>query len=106
MAHNITLHPALSEARDRRQSRIARLIAMVLALGLVTAILTGDTPREEAAKAIDAINEGLPHYRRIRSFHLSPEPFSIENGLLTANSKLRRKAIEAHYADAIERLYA
>ncbi|GAB5540547.1 MAG: AMP-dependent synthetase/ligase [Sandaracinaceae bacterium] len=72
----------------------------------LTAILTGDTPREEAAKAIDAINEGLPHYRRIRSFHLSPEPFSIENGLLTANSKLRRKAIEAHYADAIERLYA
>jgi len=72
----------------------------------LTAILTGDASREEAARAIDRINEELPHYRRIRSFHLSPEPFSVENGLLTANQKLRRKAIEAHYADAIERLYA
>ena len=52
MAHNITLHPALSDARDRRQARIARLIALVLALGLVTAILTGGTaPEQDPARA-------------------------------------------------------
>lgn len=72
----------------------------------LTAILTGQTDRELVAKAVDALNAELPHYRRIRGFHLTPEPFTVESGLLTANQKLRRAAIEARYADAIDRLYS
>jgi len=72
----------------------------------LTAILTGETDRATVERAVEAINAELPHYRRIRGFHLSREPFTVESGLLTANQKLRRSAIEAHYADAIARLYA
>jgi long-subunit acyl-CoA synthetase (AMP-forming) len=34
-----------------------------------------------------------------------PELFTPDNGLLTANQKLRRNAIEARYRDAIEEMY-
>jgi long-chain acyl-CoA synthetase len=55
--------------------------------------------------AVEAINTGLPHYKQIRAFHLVPEPFTIENGLLTVNGKLKRDAIAAHYSAEIEQLY-
>jgi long-subunit acyl-CoA synthetase (AMP-forming) len=35
-----------------------------------------------------------------------PEAFTIENGLLTANGKLKRDAIAAKYAAEIDSLYA
>jgi long-subunit acyl-CoA synthetase (AMP-forming) len=34
-----------------------------------------------------------------------PEAFTIENGLLTANGKLRRSAINARYASEINAMY-
>jgi long-chain acyl-CoA synthetase len=55
--------------------------------------------------AIDALNDALPHYKQIRAFHLVPEAFSIENGLLTANGKLKRDAIAARFAAEIEELF-
>jgi long-chain acyl-CoA synthetase len=55
--------------------------------------------------AIDCINGSLPHYKQIRAFHLVPEAFSIENGLLTANGKLKRDAIAARFAAEIEELF-
>jgi len=55
--------------------------------------------------AIEAVNAGLPHYKQIRAFHLVSEPFSIENGLLTVNGKLKRDAIAARFSAEIEQLY-
>ena len=69
----------------------------------------GEDHREDERKrlqwAIDAINETLPHYKQIRAFHIVPEPFSIENGLLTANGKFKRDAISQTYAAEITKLY-
>ena len=36
---------------------------------------------------------------------MAPDPFSIENGLLTANGKLKRDAIAARFSAEIEQLY-
>ncbi len=55
--------------------------------------------------AIDAVNANLPHYKKIRAFHVVPEPFTIESGLLTANGKLKRDAISARFSAEIENLY-
>jgi long-chain acyl-CoA synthetase len=52
------------------------------------------------------LNATLPHYQKIRMFHAVQEPFTIENGLLTANGKLKRDAIAARYGEEIERMYA
>jgi long-chain acyl-CoA synthetase len=55
--------------------------------------------------ALDALNSGLPHYKQIRAFRLLPEPFTMENGLLTTMGKLKRDAIAARYAGEIQSLY-
>jgi long-chain acyl-CoA synthetase len=71
----------------------------------LTAIITGDVPGESAQAALDKVNAELPHYKQIRAFHLAAEVFSIENGLLTANGKLKRDQIAERYKTEIEELY-
>jgi long-chain acyl-CoA synthetase len=72
----------------------------------LTAIVTGTVAEDALKTGIDRVNETLPHYRRIRQFHLASELFTPENGLLTANTKLKRGAIETHYRQAVEAMYA
>jgi long-chain acyl-CoA synthetase len=54
---------------------------------------------------LDAFNEHAPHYKQVRAFHLVPQPFTIDSGLLTANGKLKRDVIAARFASEIDRLY-
>ena len=72
----------------------------------LSAIIAGETSPDVVQRGMNALNEQLPHYRRIRTFHLAAQPFTIENGLLTANRKLKRTAIEHAYASQIETMYA
>ena len=58
-----------------------------------------------AQSEIARLNATLPHYRQIRAFHIEPQPLTIESGLLTANGKLRREAIGAHFREAVESMY-
>ena len=74
--------------------------------GYLSAIVTGSITREQVQAAVDAVNPDLPHYKQIRAFHVQPEPFSIENGLLTANGKLKRDLIAARLQNEIEEMYA
>jgi long-chain acyl-CoA synthetase len=71
----------------------------------LTAIVSGAADDAMIEKALRLTNEALPHYQRVRKHHRVPEPFTIENGLLTANQKLKRNAIEQRYAAAIEQMY-
>ncbi len=73
--------------------------------GYLSAIVAGGVTREQVQKALDAVNPQLPHYKQIRAFHIHAEPFSIENGLLTANGKLKRDLIAARLQDEIEEMY-
>ena len=73
--------------------------------GYLSAVVTGDVSREKVQDAIDRINAETPHYKQIRAFHVRGEAFSIENGLLTANGKLKRDAIAAKLQDEIEEMY-
>ena len=58
----------------------------------------------QAQEAVDRVNQSLPHYRQICAFCVSTVPFSIENGLLTANGKLERDVITERLREAIEEL--
>jgi long-chain acyl-CoA synthetase len=71
----------------------------------LAALVTGEVTRTEVQAVLEKTNAQLPHYKRVHAFHLSKEPFTIENGLLTANGKLRRDAIAARYRQEIEGLY-
>lgn len=57
------------------------------------------------AAALAQVNADVPHYRKIKAVVRVPEAFTIENGLLTANQKLRRRVVEKHFKDLIERAY-
>ncbi|TGZ75197.1 hypothetical protein CRM22_000512 [Opisthorchis felineus] len=50
--------------------------------------------------------KGLKGFEQVRDLHLSPEPFSIENGLLTPTMKIARPQIRNHFAAQIQALYA
>ncbi|MGH7162227.1 MAG: AMP-binding protein, partial [Planctomycetota bacterium] len=72
----------------------------------VAALVTGEVQPPQVAEALEELNGGLPHYQRVRAFHVSREPFTVENGLLTANGKLRRGAIAARFAAELDELFS
>ncbi len=45
-------------------------------------------------------------HEKVRDFRFVPEPFSVENDLLTPTMKLKRRAIEARYTDLVASMYA
>lgn len=103
--HNIP--PAKIEARLMEIEPAIEQVAVVgHARPYLVALVSGDIDEAGLQRARERLNEGLPHYMRLRKLHRVDEPFSAENGLLTANQKLRRKAIDARYRGAIERMYA
>ena len=73
--------------------------------GFLSAIVTGNVREEQAQAALDAVNPQLPHYKQVRAFCLRPEPFSIENGMLTANGKLKRDLISTRMKNEIDEMY-
>jgi long-chain acyl-CoA synthetase len=54
---------------------------------------------------IDRLNAGAPHYKQVRAFRIVSETFTAENGLLTANGKLKRDAIAQRFAAEIDAMY-
>jgi long-chain acyl-CoA synthetase len=73
--------------------------------GYLSAIVTGTVTWNQVQAALDGVNPDLPHYKQVRAFCLCSEPFSIENGLLTANGKLKRDLISARMKNEIEDMY-
>ena len=51
----------------------------------------------ELEAAVAAANAGLPDYARARRWLRAEAPFTPGNGFLTANGRLRRAALAAHY---------
>ena len=74
--------------------------------GYLSAIVTGSVTGEQVQAVLDELNADLPHYKQVRAFHLRPEPFSIEDGMLTANGKLKRDLICARLQNEIAEMYA
>lgn len=74
--------------------------------GYLSAIVTGSVTRDNVQAALDIVNPGLPHYKQVRAFYIRTEPFSIENGMLTANGKLKRDLISTRLKGEIEEMYA
>lgn len=73
--------------------------------GYLSAIVTGDVTSEKVQAALDVVNPEMPHYKQVRAFCMLPEAFSIENGALTVNGKLKRDVISARMKNEIEDMY-
>ena len=73
--------------------------------GYLSAIVTGSVSQEQAQRALDEVNARFPHYKQVRAFCLRADPFSIDNGMLTAMGKLKRDLISAHLKSEIDNMY-
>jgi len=103
--HNIAPEP-IEEELFRAVSGAQQVMLVGNGKSFLAALITGAVNGPDIDSQLERMNASLPHYRKIRKYHLAPELFTIENGLLTANGKLRRDAIAARYAAEIERMYA
>jgi len=100
------LSPESIEEEIARQLPAAQQVVIVgNGRGYLSAIVTGAVTNEQVESAVNAVNSHLPHYKQVRAFCLRSEPFSIENGLLTANGKLKRDLISARMKNEIEEMY-
>ncbi len=61
---------------------------------------------QQIAAAVAAANARLPDYARIAAWHVATMPFSPLNGMARVSGTPDREAIAAHYANALETLYA
>jgi long-chain acyl-CoA synthetase len=102
--HNIAPEP-IEEKLVQHLPAGAQVVLVGNGKGYLSAIITGTVPTQQAQAAIDAVNPQYPHYKQIRAFHVRPEAFTIENGLLTANGKLRRDLIAQTLSSEIEDMY-
>jgi long-chain acyl-CoA synthetase len=102
--HNVAPEPIEDELLQRLPGA-QQVVLVGNGRGYLSAIITGDVARDRIQAALDEVNSQLPHYKQVRAFHLHEEPFSIENGLLTANGKLKRDAIAASMKVEIEDMY-
>ena len=102
--HNIAPEP-LEEKLARSIPAAQQVVVFGHGRSFLSALVTGEVKKALAETEIAKINATLPHYRQIRAFYIETQPLTIESGLLTANGKLRREAIGAHFREAVESMY-
>jgi long-chain acyl-CoA synthetase len=72
----------------------------------LSAIVTGSVTGDQVEAALNTVNSSLPHYKQVRAFRIRSEAFTADNGLVTANGKLKRDAIARRFTSDIEDMYA
>jgi long-chain acyl-CoA synthetase len=102
--HNIAPEP-IEEKIARLLPSAQQVVVVGNGRGYLCALVTGQVESAAVQAALEAVNPELPHYRQIRNFTIVRGAFTPENGLLTANGKLRRDAINARYASEINAMY-
>jgi len=102
--HNIAPEGIEEEMESRLPG--AQVVLVGNGRSYLSAVITGSANADQAQAALDAVNATLPHYKQVRAFRISAEPFTIDNGLLTANGKLKRDLIARRFQIEIEEMYA
>lgn len=72
--------------------------------GIVALIVPAEGMEAQVDKALARVNARLATIERIRRWRVLDKPFTIENGLLTASMKIKRRNVLAHYAEELAAL--
>jgi len=102
--HNVPPEP-IEDKIAQRLPAAQHVVIVGNGRGYLCALIAGSAEPQAVQSALDAVNPDLPHYRQVRNFAVVRESFTPENGLLTANGKLRRDAINARFASEINSMY-
>ena len=68
--------------------------------------LHGEAVQREIQGYLDEANKGLASFETVKYFRVIDQEFSVDNGLLTASFKVKRKAVATQYKDLIDSMYA
>ena len=102
--HNIAPEP-IEDKILQQLPGASQVVVVGNARGYLAALISGKVSDEKVQAAVDTVNPRLPHYKQVRAFHIVGDPFTIENGLLTANGKLKRDAIAERFRSEIDAMY-
>ena len=102
--HNIAPEP-IEDSLAQHLAGAQQIVLVGNGRGYLCALVAGAVEAKAVQSALDVVNSELPHYRQVRNFTILAEPFTPENGLLTANGKLRRDAINEKFREEIEQMY-
>jgi long-chain acyl-CoA synthetase len=102
--HNIAPEP-IEEKIAQHVASAQQVVVVGNGRGYLCALVTGAVEANAVQSALDQVNVDLPHYRQVRNFVIFKDAFTPESGLLTANGKLRRDAINAQFRDELEQMY-
>jgi len=102
--HNVPPEPIEDQALQHLPGAL-HAVVVGNGRGYLSLLVTGNVKAEMVRTALDTVNSGLPHYKHLRAFHVCDEPFTMDNGMLTANGKLRRDAINTRWRNEIDALY-
>ncbi|HKW33533.1 MAG TPA: AMP-binding protein [Candidatus Acidoferrum sp.] len=112
MKNLIVLNSGHKVAPEPMEEKIARLLPAAQQVvivgngrGYLCAFITGTLEPAAVQAALEVVNRELPHYRQVRNFKVIGNAFTPESGLLTANGKLRRDAINVCFASEINAMY-
>ena len=94
--------PAKLEALLMAEAEIAQaVVAGEGQPGILALIVPADGMADKLEAAVKRVNAKLSAIERIRRWRGLEEPFTIENGLLTASMKVRRRAVLERHAEAL-----
>jgi long-chain acyl-CoA synthetase len=103
--HNIAPEPIEEEILERLPGG-QQVVLVGNGRSYLSALVAGAVGPDEVQTALNFVNADLPHYKQVRGFRIILEAFTIENGLLTANGKLKRDVITQRFGSEIEGIYA
>jgi long-chain acyl-CoA synthetase len=114
----LTLEPEISQAMvygDKRPHLVALLVpeddflkrwAKTNGSGTQLAELAGLPEFHKAfVPVVERVNAKLANLEKVRRWAISPEPFTVDNGLMTPTLKIRRHKIKAAHGKTLEELY-
>ncbi len=102
--HNIAPEP-IEEKIAQAVPGAQQVVLVGNGRGYLCALITGAAEAKAVQGAMDRVNSELPHYRQVRNFLILKNGFTPEIGLLTANGKVRRDAVNQMFREEIEQLY-
>lgn len=98
------VHPAPIERQLAREGKVDHAILISPDNNNLSVIIASQYPGEISSSKIKGVigelNKRLSSYEQIKSYCISPEPFTPGNGLLTATFKPKRKSILRRFAEA------
>jgi long-subunit acyl-CoA synthetase (AMP-forming) len=92
----LTAHPAILQAAVFGEARPFLYAVLVVSQSVDDADIDAH---------VRAVNDDLPDYARISAWVRAQDPFTMQNGLITANGRLRRAQIEHRYRAAVSAIY-